>query len=55
MQYPRLCPGKHFAQTTMWLTIATVLSVFDIRPYVDPETGMELLPNTQDTDSGPVA
>ncbi|THH01886.1 hypothetical protein EW145_g6841 [Phellinidium pouzarii] len=35
----RLCPGRHFAEVTVWLTYACFLAVFNISPYVDPETG----------------
>ncbi|KAI5122653.1 hypothetical protein M0805_007915 [Coniferiporia weirii] len=37
----RLCPGRHFAEVTVWLTYACFLAAFDIRPYVNPETGKE--------------
>ncbi|KAH8114929.1 cytochrome P450 [Phellopilus nigrolimitatus] len=40
----RLCPGRHFADVTVWLTYACFLATFDIRPYVNPVTGKEELP-----------
>ncbi|GJE96530.1 cytochrome P450 [Phanerochaete sordida] len=39
----RICPGRHFAQDMLWITIAHVLAVFEIQPVgdasrkVDPE------------------
>ncbi|KAL5498334.1 hypothetical protein ACEPAH_2476 [Sanghuangporus vaninii] len=40
----RLCPGRHFAEVTVWLTYACFLAAFDISPYVDPETGKQDAP-----------
>ncbi|EJD04755.1 cytochrome P450 [Fomitiporia mediterranea MF3/22] len=40
----RLCPGRHFAEATVFLTYACFLAAFDIRPYVNSETGKEELP-----------
>ncbi|KAI9449576.1 cytochrome P450 [Lactarius psammicola] len=34
----RMCPGKHFADATLFIVIASVLSVFNIR-RPDPESG----------------
>ena len=31
----RICPGRHLASATVWLTIATVLALFDIRRKKD--------------------
>ncbi|KAF9475161.1 cytochrome P450-like protein [Pholiota conissans] len=31
----RICPGRYMASATMWLTITTVLSTFNIRPRKD--------------------
>ncbi|KAF8990312.1 cytochrome P450 [Cyathus striatus] len=31
----RICPGRHMASATVWLTIATILSVFNIRKAKD--------------------
>ncbi|KAJ7617238.1 cytochrome P450 [Roridomyces roridus] len=28
----RLCPGRHFARSTLWIAIASILAVFDISP-----------------------
>ncbi|KAJ7894648.1 cytochrome P450 [Mycena olivaceomarginata] len=30
----RICPGKHMATSTLWITIASILSTFDIRKAV---------------------
>lgn len=40
----RICPGRFFADATVWLTIATVLAVFDMGPYVDPGSRKEKPP-----------
>ncbi|TBU61964.1 hypothetical protein BD310DRAFT_812041, partial [Dichomitus squalens] len=34
----RICPGQYFAETSLFLTIAMVLHVFDIAPPLD-DTG----------------
>ena len=39
----RACPGRHFADASLWLTMASVLATFDILPALD-EQGRELLP-----------
>ncbi|THH06929.1 hypothetical protein EW146_g9466 [Bondarzewia mesenterica] len=31
---PRICPGIHLADASMWLACASVLAAFDIRPYM---------------------
>jgi len=31
----RICPGRHFADAVMWLTIVSVLATFEILPPVD--------------------
>ena len=31
----RICPGRHMAMDTILIFIASILSVFDIRPYED--------------------
>lgn len=40
----RICPGRFFADATVWLTIATVLAVFDIGLYIDPGSKKEIPP-----------
>ncbi|KAL5532017.1 hypothetical protein ACEPAF_5581 [Sanghuangporus sanghuang] len=40
----RFCPGRVFAESIMWITIASVLAAFDILPCMDPVTGKEILP-----------
>ncbi|KAI0092441.1 cytochrome P450 [Irpex rosettiformis] len=44
----RICPGRHFSQDNAFLTIATVLHVFDIVPSLD-ENGNKLDPTPQMT------
>ncbi|KAI1433867.1 cytochrome P450 oxidoreductase OrdA-like protein [Xylaria sp. CBS 124048] len=43
----RICPGRFFAYTSIWLTIAQSLAVFDIRKPLD-EQGVEIEPPTTD-------
>ncbi|KAL5504696.1 hypothetical protein ACEPAH_7359 [Sanghuangporus vaninii] len=40
----RVCPGRAFAESVMWITMANVLAAFDITPWRDPFTGEEVLP-----------
>ena len=40
----RACPGRFFADASIWLTIANVLAAFEILPPLDPSTGNEVLP-----------
>ncbi|KAI0698606.1 CyP450 monooxygenase [Cytidiella melzeri] len=44
----RVCPGRHFAKDNAFLTIASVLHVFDVLPSLD-ENGKELDPTPQMT------
>ena len=39
----RICPGKHVAQEVLWITVASVLAVFDILRARD-EQGREIIP-----------
>ena len=32
----RMCPGRHFAMASLFIYVASVLQVFDIRPKKDP-------------------
>lgn len=40
----RICPGRYFADTTVWLVMAQMLAVFDISSPRDKTTGMLELP-----------
>ena len=40
LELRRMCPGRHMADDTLWITVASLLSVFDILPIVDPKTGL---------------
>ncbi|KAG8716279.1 hypothetical protein FRC09_015922, partial [Ceratobasidium sp. 395] len=42
----RSCPGIHFAESSLFLSMCTLLAVFDIRPKLD-ECGNELLPEVK--------
>ena len=43
----RICPGRHFAETSMFITFASVLHVFDISPPVDKEGNpITIVPDT---------
>ena len=35
----RLCPGRYFARSAMWVEIAQLIWAFDIKPGKNPETG----------------
>ncbi|EJC99756.1 cytochrome P450 [Fomitiporia mediterranea MF3/22] len=39
----RICPGRVFAEASLWLVIANILAVFDISPAADDQ-GNEILP-----------
>lgn len=40
----RICPGRHFADDAMWVTVATVLACFNIAPAKD-DSGKDIIPN----------
>ncbi|THH08833.1 hypothetical protein EW145_g2433 [Phellinidium pouzarii] len=42
--FTKVCPGRFFADTSVWLAIANILAVFDILPAIDPVTGKEMPP-----------
>ena len=48
---PSICPGRHFAKDNAFLTIATVLHVFDILPAID-QNGNEMDPTPKMTGTG---
>ena len=33
--YYRICPGRHFGDASVWLTVASILHTFNIRPPLD--------------------
>ena len=39
----RICPGRFFAESELWLTMANMLATFDFKPPVD-ESGREYMP-----------
>ncbi|CEL54467.1 O-methylsterigmatocystin oxidoreductase OS=Aspergillus parasiticus GN=ordA PE=3 SV=1 [Rhizoctonia solani AG-1 IB] len=39
----RICPGMHFAQSSLFINVATILSIFRIRPVQD-EQGKDIVP-----------
>lgn len=43
--YSSVCPGQHFADTIMWLTMATLLASTKMSKGVDAE-GKEIEPST---------
>ncbi|KAI5122656.1 hypothetical protein M0805_007918 [Coniferiporia weirii] len=43
----RVCPGKFFAESMLWMVFANVLASFDIEPYEDPVTGAIALPTCE--------
>ncbi|KAJ7762871.1 cytochrome P450 [Mycena olivaceomarginata] len=46
----RLCPGRHMANASLWITVASVLATFDIAKALD-ENGREIEPSYE-FDSG---
>jgi len=40
----RICPGRHLADATIFIVIASLLSVFDIKKAVGTEGGPEAYP-----------
>ncbi|KAH8114914.1 cytochrome P450 [Phellopilus nigrolimitatus] len=51
----RVCPGKLFAESMLWMTMANVLACFAIRPCSDPLTGVEELPKWEFENETPVS
>ncbi|CEL57034.1 O-methylsterigmatocystin oxidoreductase OS=Aspergillus flavus GN=ordA PE=3 SV=2 [Rhizoctonia solani AG-1 IB] len=49
----RICPGAHHAKSVLFITAASILSVFDIRPEVDAD-GKSIPLNTQQKMNGAV-
>ena len=43
----RSCPGRYFADDLVWLSIATVLAVFDIVPAIDSKSGEPIMPKVE--------
>ena len=39
----RICPGRHLADASLFLTIATILSLFEITNAID-KTGLPIVP-----------
>ena len=39
----RVCPGRFFAEQGLWLTMASILAAFDIKPPLD-DSGRECMP-----------
>lgn len=48
IRHYRGCPGRHFAQDTLWITIASILSVFTISNAID-EGGQPIVPHLKYT------
>ncbi|KAH8104148.1 cytochrome P450-like protein [Phellopilus nigrolimitatus] len=40
----RICPGRHFAEASAWLAIASILAVFNLEPVSD-ENGKKIQPD----------
>jgi len=43
----RICPGIAFAQSSLWIGMATILSALELRMKVDPITGEVLVPKME--------
>lgn len=44
--YYSVCPGKHLAEASVWIAIATFLAAFEISPWED-EFGNQVLPKAE--------
>ena len=42
----RICPGRHLAEASVWIVIATILASFDISPGKD-ENGNPITPKAE--------
>lgn len=42
-----MCPGKAFADSILFVTIASILAVYDIEPYTEPVFGAKVLPEIE--------
>lgn len=42
----RICPGRYFADATIWLAAASIATTMDIRPAKDPQ-GEIITPNSR--------
>lgn len=42
-----MCPGKAFADSILFVTIASILAVYDIEPYTEPVFGAKVLPELE--------
>lgn len=42
-----ICPGRFLADDIIWITVANVLSLFDILPMLDSDTGKEIYPKLE--------
>lgn len=45
---PRICPGRHFSDATVFINAASILHVFDIKPTID-QHGTPVLPEAKVT------
>jgi hypothetical protein len=43
------CPGDKFAEASLFITFASLLAVFNIRPAKDTITGEEIIPEVKVT------
>lgn len=46
----RICPGRHFADESLYFTVASVLHVFDIGPPLDNGSGEPVVIKYEQTD-----
>jgi len=40
----RICPGQHLADSSLYLTVVSTLSLFEITNAIDKETGLPIVP-----------
>ena len=46
----RICPGRHLAEASLWIVVASVLAVFDVAPAKDAQ-GRDVLPEARFTEA----
>ena len=46
----RVCPGRYFADASLWLIMSNILAVFDIGPPLDASGNPEVIGKLEFTD-----
>ena len=48
--FPRICPGRHFSDNSLYLIVSCLLAVYDIKPPVDDQGNITKLKPASPTD-----